>query len=84
MVGPSSEVVARVLDSGWMELAVPGSQLVCDESGTATWIALCRADWDLGDAAVTLADLWDTDPWSVRDMMLSWIDEFVAAGVVEP
>lgn len=83
-VEPVPGLTVRVLDTGWMELGHPSrcDRLLCDEVGTAMWLALCRTEWNLGDAAAHLADLWDTDPWAMRDMMDDWLDELREAGLV--
>ncbi|TCK24489.1 hypothetical protein [Pseudonocardia endophytica] len=83
---PVAGLIVRIFDTGWMELGHPDrpDRLLCDESGTAMWIALCQTDWSVGDAAVHLARLWDADPWWVRDMMQQWINDLLEAGIVEP
>jgi hypothetical protein len=81
---PVPGLTVRVLGTGWMELGHPelDDRLLCDEVGTAMWIALCRSAWNLGDAAAHLADLWDADPWSMRDMMDDWLSDLQEAGLV--
>jgi hypothetical protein len=84
-VEPVPGLTVRVLDTGWMELGHPGhdDRLLCDELGTAMWIALCRSAWNLGDAAAHLAELWDADPWWMRDMMDDWLADLQEAGLVQ-
>ncbi|RZQ60192.1 hypothetical protein [Amycolatopsis suaedae] len=75
----------QVDPTGSLELSVPGSatQLTGDTEATAMWIALTSHHWNVGDAAVALAGIWEVDPWVLRDDMCSWIGALVNAGILQ-
>ncbi|WP_197520029.1 hypothetical protein [Pseudonocardia sp. HH130630-07] len=82
---PVPGLSVRVFDTGWMEITRPDSadRLLCDEMGTAMWIALCQESWRLGDAVASLSRTWEADPWSIRDQMCDWIADLTDAGVLQ-
>jgi hypothetical protein len=81
---PAPGVTTSVCADGQLELyrAATGRRYRCDGPGTAMWIALRQHGGHCRAAADLLAEVWETDPDTIRTDLLSWADDLIAAGLL--
>jgi hypothetical protein len=79
---PADGVTVSVSRYGWLELthSETGARVLCDESGTAMWIALRQYGGTVSEAAWKLAEICAVDPFEVRDVMVPWFAELHESG----
>ncbi|MFJ6566695.1 PqqD family protein [Streptomyces sp. NPDC091292] len=84
-VRPVPDVVSGIDTDGRLTLQCEARDetFSCGPGGTAMWIALQQHDWHVDATAHALGRIWAMDVLWVRMMLARWLEELMAAGVVE-
>jgi hypothetical protein len=84
VVKPVPDLAVSISGAGELELSSveTGGQLRCEGAPVAMWIALVQHDGRVGEAAETLAGIWNSDLADIRLEMMVWAHKLFCLGLV--
>ena len=81
---PAADLIVTLNEDGYLGFTIPSKseQLLFGPVGTAMWVKLCMHQWNISEAAESLASLWGDEAASIYQLMQDWIADLLAMDVL--